>query len=65
VKHNPFAYLQSAQEGLNPDNSLKNIVGFQGAHGLFDDLGSGHVPNLVFISPNQCNGQHGRGKIRR
>jgi phosphatidylinositol-3-phosphatase len=36
-------------------------VGFQGAHGLFDDLGSGHVPNLVFISPNQCNDQHGRG----
>jgi hypothetical protein len=61
VKHNPFAYFQSVQEGLNPDNSLKNIVGFQGAHGLFDDLGSGHVPNLVFISPNQCNDQHGRG----
>jgi phosphatidylinositol-3-phosphatase len=40
---------------------LKNIVGFQGARGLFDDLESGHVPNLAFISPNQCNDQHGRG----
>jgi len=61
VKHNPFAYFQSVQEGLDPENSLKNVVGFQGAHGLFDDLGSGHVPNLAFISPNQCNDQHGRG----
>ncbi len=61
VKHNPFAYFQSVQEGQNPHNSLKNLVGFQGAHGLFEDLGSGHVPNLAFIAPNQCNDQHGRG----
>jgi hypothetical protein len=61
VKHNPFAYFQSVQEGMNPRNSLKNMVGFQGAHGLFDDLNSGHLPNLSFIVPNQCNDQHGRG----
>jgi phosphatidylinositol-3-phosphatase len=61
VKHNPFAYFQSVQEGQNSHNSLKNVVGFQGAHGLFEDLGSGHVPNLAFIAPNQCNDQHGRG----
>ncbi len=61
VKHNPFAYFQSVQLGLNPHNSLKNMAGFQGANGLFEDLGTGHVPDLSFIAPNQCNDQHGRG----
>jgi hypothetical protein len=61
VKHNPFAYFQSVQEGQNPSNSLKNVVGFEGPKGLFADLGSGHVPNFSFIAPNQCNDQHGRG----
>ncbi len=61
VKHNPFAYFQSVQEGQNPHNSLKNVVGFQGPKGLFADLGSGHLPNFSFIAPNQCNDQHGRG----
>ena len=28
--------------------------------GLFEDLGSGRVPNFSFIAPNQCNDQHGR-----
>ncbi len=37
------------------------MVGFDGAHGLYADLGSGDVPSLAFIAPNQCNDQHGRG----
>jgi phosphatidylinositol-3-phosphatase len=61
VKHNPFAYFQSVQEGTNPDNSLRNMVGFEGANGLFADLANGHVPSLSFIAPDQCNDQHGRG----
>ncbi|HEY2119029.1 MAG TPA: alkaline phosphatase family protein [Candidatus Acidoferrum sp.] len=61
AKHNPFVYFQSVQEGQNSNNSLKNVVGFEGPKGLFADLGSGHVPNFSFIAPNQCNDQHGRG----
>jgi len=61
VKHNPFAYFQSVQEGKNPRNSLRNTVGFDGPSGLYADLASGHVPSLAFIVPNQCNDQHGRG----
>jgi len=61
VKHNPFAYFQSVQEGKNPRNSLNNTVGFDGATGLYADLESGQVPSLSFIVPNQCNDQHGRG----
>jgi hypothetical protein len=61
AKHNPFVYFKSVQDGVNPQNSLANIVGFEGQGGLYDDLASGHIPNLSFISPNQCNDQHGRG----
>jgi hypothetical protein len=61
VKHNPFAYFRDVQEGFDSENSLKNVVGFEGAKGLFEDLASGHVPNFSFIAPNQCNDQHGRG----
>jgi hypothetical protein len=60
VKHNPFAYFKSVQEGQG-DNSLNNIVGFDGQRGLFADLASGNVPSLAFIAPSQCNDQHGRG----
>jgi phosphatidylinositol-3-phosphatase len=60
AKHNPFVYFQSVQEGHDPRNSLKNVVGFSGAHGLYADLASGDVPSLAFIAPNQCNDQHGR-----
>jgi phosphatidylinositol-3-phosphatase len=60
VKHNPFAYFRSVQEGESRNSSLKNIVGFEGAAGLFDDLASGRVPAFSFIAPNQCNDQHGR-----
>jgi hypothetical protein len=61
AKHNPFVYFKSVQDGTNPQNSLANVVGFEGQGGLYDDLASGHIPNLSFISPNQCNDQHGRG----
>jgi hypothetical protein len=61
VKHNPFAYFKSVQEGTEGDNSLANIVGFEGPGGLYSDLGSGDVPSLAFIAPSQCNDQHGRG----
>jgi hypothetical protein len=61
AKHNPFVYFHSIQEGVNPGSSLANVVGFEGAGGLFADLGSGSVPSFSFIAPNQCNDQHGRG----
>lgn len=61
AKHDPFVYFRNIQEGIDPKNSLKNIVGFDGPRGLFSDLGSGRLPNFLFIAPNQCNDQHGRG----
>jgi len=61
VKHNPFAYFASVQDGTDVRNSLQNIVGFGGPHGLFADLSDGKTPTLAFIAPNQCNDQHGRG----
>jgi phosphatidylinositol-3-phosphatase len=60
VKHNPFAYFQSVQEGTGA-NSLASIVGFDGPTGFYADLARGTVPSLSFIAPNQCNDQHGRG----
>jgi hypothetical protein len=61
AKHNPFVYFQSVQEGSAPGVGLANIVGFDGADGLYADLASGDVPTFSFIAPNQCNDQHGRG----
>lgn len=61
VKHNPFAYFHHVQAGTNPQVSLANMVGFDGAGGLWGDLASGNAPNFSFIVPNQCNDQHGRG----
>lgn len=60
VKHDPFAYFASVQAGTDGRNSLKNIVGFTGVHGLYADLIRGDLPNLVYIVPNQCHDQHGR-----
>ena len=60
MKHNPFVYFQSVQEGKGA-LSMKNVVSFVGDRGLYADLASGHVPNYSFIAPNQCNDQHGRG----
>jgi hypothetical protein len=61
VKHNPFAYFKSVQDGDPRNNSLSNIVGFDGPSGLYADLATGEVPSLAFIAPNQCDDQHGRG----
>ena len=61
VKHNPFAYFSSVQEGVQPGSSLTNTAGFDGPTGLYADLASGSVPVYSFIAPNQCNDQHGRG----
>ena len=61
VKHNPFAYFQSVQQGVLPGSDLSNIVGFDGPHGLYADLSAGTVPDFALIAPNQCNDQHGRG----
>jgi hypothetical protein len=56
AKHDPFVYFRSVQEG-----QMDRVAGFDGAHGLFDDLASGHVATYSFIAPNQCHDQHGRG----
>jgi hypothetical protein len=61
VKHNLFAYFANVQQGANQLNSYTNIAAFDGAGGLWADLGSGNVPNYSLIAPNQCNDQHGRG----
>ena len=61
AKHNPFVYFKSVQEGHDPNNSLANVVGFEGKGGLYDDLSFGRLPAFSLISPNQCNDQHGRG----
>ena len=61
VKHNPFAYFKSVQEGNDPDLSLARVAAFEGQHGLYADLKAGTVPNFSFIAPNQCNDMHGRG----
>jgi len=41
--------------------SFAQISAFDGAGGLWNDLGSGNVPNFSYIVPNQCNDQHGQG----
>jgi hypothetical protein len=61
AKHNPFVYFRSVQDGFDPALSLRRVKSFDGQGGLYDDLGSGHVPNFSLIAPNQCNDQHGRG----
>jgi len=61
AKHDPFAYFANVEGGIDSRNSLQNIVGFGGATGLFADLARGNLPNLVYIVPNQCHDQHGRG----
>jgi phosphatidylinositol-3-phosphatase len=61
VKHDPFAYFASVQEGSNRELSLHKVVSFDGPQGLYADLKSGNVPDLAFIAPNQCDDMHGRG----
>jgi hypothetical protein len=61
VKHNPFAYFRSVQQGWFRNNNLSNVVGFGGPGGLYADLATGNAPDFAFIVPNQCDDQHGRG----
>ena len=61
VKHNPFAYFRNVQQGTNSLVSFAQMTAFDGAGGLWSDLATGDVPNFLFIVPNQCNDQHGRG----
>lgn len=52
-KHDPFMYFPSIRN--NPAR-LQKIVPFTR---LDEDLKSGHVPNFVWISPDQCHDMHG------
>jgi hypothetical protein len=61
VKHNPFAYFASVQQGSNPELGFRRVVPFDGQRGLYADLKAGTVPNFSFIAPNQCDDMHGRG----
>jgi phospholipase C len=61
VKHNPFVYFASVQEGQDKALSVERTVSFDGPNGLYADLKEGTVPDFAFIAPNQCNDQHGRG----
>ena len=61
AKHNPFAYFKNVQDGTLWNDSLNNVVGFDGPRGLYADLGSGNVPSFAFIAPSQCHDDHGRG----
>ena len=53
-KHNPFLYFSNIR---NSSTALSNIVpmgkNFNAA------LSSGHVPNFVYIAPDQCHDMHG------
>lgn len=60
VKHNPFVYFENVQQGYARNNSISNVVGFDGPGGLFADLGTGNLPSFAFIVPNQCDDQHGK-----
>ncbi len=53
-KHNPFLYFSSIR---NNPAELSNIVPL--SHNLDIALASGHVPNFVYIVPNQCHDMHG------
>ena len=53
-KHNPFLYFSNIRSS---QQRLSNIVPFESNFAA--DLASGHVPNFVFIAPDQCHDMHG------
>jgi hypothetical protein len=59
VKHNPFAYFQKIQQGNDSDSSLKNMVGFGGKRGLFEDLESGNAGPVCDFDPSTLGTQVG------
>jgi phosphatidylinositol-3-phosphatase len=61
VKHNPFAYFLNIEQGYQRNNSLNNVVPFDGSGGLYADLATGNLPSFSYIVPNQCDDQHGKG----
>jgi hypothetical protein len=52
-KHDPFMYFSDIR---NDPKRMERIVGFDG---FADDLARDHVPNFVWISPDQCHDMHG------
>jgi phosphatidylinositol-3-phosphatase len=52
-KHNPFVLFGDIRHNPNRMDHVKPYTDFAG------DLASSHVPNFVFISPDQCNDMHG------
>jgi phosphatidylinositol-3-phosphatase len=53
VKHNPFPYVAEIQN--DPSQFAKQVPMEQ----LFSDLGTGKVPELSYIVPDQCRDMHG------
>ena len=62
AKHNPFVYFAAVQQGKPAANGLRNVVGFDGANGLYADLSAGRAPALSFIVPDLCHDMHGAGE---
>jgi len=56
-KHNPFISYKDVQSN---SARVANIVDFSQ---LAADLASNHVPDYVWISPDQCHDMHGRGHV--
>jgi hypothetical protein len=54
-KHNPFMYFSDINHPGSP--RLQNIVPLGG--NFQHDLSTGNVPDLVWISPDQCHDMHG------
>ena len=61
VKHDPFAYFLNIEQGHQRNNSINNVVPFDGPSGLYGDLAIGNLPSFSYILPNQCNDRHGKG----
>ncbi|MBV9310052.1 MAG: hypothetical protein JOZ73_04430 [Solirubrobacterales bacterium] len=54
-KHNPFMYFSRINSPGK--RRLSKVVPLEGRLG--NDLATGHVPNFVWISPDQCHDMHG------
>ena len=52
-KHNPFMYFSNIRNNPARMNEIVSMNGFD------RDLESKHVPNFVWISPDQCHDMHG------